>query len=133
MQDKHQRTEQPTPQKMRKARQEGRYPTSREFVAAVQFFVFVVIIVSLAPRWLSHLRAMFSQLLSQATNTSLSIVSFPNAIRQSVAPVAMPLFLTASAVFFSGLLAQLAVTGFGVSSARLKIDWNRINPAQRLR
>ena len=133
MQDKHQRTEKPSPQKIRKARQEGRFPTSREFVGGIQFFVFVAILVSLAPRLMGDLRSMFIQILSRATNAGISAASLPYVAQQATFPVVAPLVLIAAAVFFSGLAAQLSITGFGVSINRLSIDWSRLNPAQRMK
>jgi flagellar biosynthesis protein FlhB len=48
MPDKGQQTEKPTKRKLEKARREGQFPSSREFLAALQFFTFTVL---LRARW----------------------------------------------------------------------------------
>ena len=39
MSERDQRTQEATPQRLKKAREEGKYPASKEFVAGVQFAV----------------------------------------------------------------------------------------------
>ena len=41
MADKDQKTEQPTQRRLKKAREEGKFPTARVFVGALQFLAFV--------------------------------------------------------------------------------------------
>ncbi len=41
MSDQGQKTEQPTDRRVKKAREDGQFPASREFVAAAQFTAFV--------------------------------------------------------------------------------------------
>ena len=52
--DSHSKTEKPSPRRLHKARTEGKFPTSREMVAATQFMVFIVIAVRLVPRLDEH-------------------------------------------------------------------------------
>ena len=45
MSERDQRTEKATPQRLKKAREEGKYPTSKEFVSGVQIAVFAAMLV----------------------------------------------------------------------------------------
>ena len=52
-----QKTEQPTPRRLKKAREEGNFPTARIFVNALQFVAFVWLLRSWGPGWIQSLRA----------------------------------------------------------------------------
>src|SRR5450756_1999333 len=65
MSDRDQRTEQPTQQRLRKSRDEGRFAVSREFVAGVQFLVFVSLLTNWSAEWFQQiLRGMKSMILA---------------------------------------------------------------------
>src|SRR5260370_13306439 len=55
MADKSQQTEKPTQRKLDKARKEGQFPVSKEFVNGVTFLVFVVLLGSYGRTWLAGL------------------------------------------------------------------------------
>ena len=44
--DSHSKTEQPTGKRLEKARTEGNFPVSKEFVASLQFLIFVVLLTN---------------------------------------------------------------------------------------
>ena len=44
MADQSGKTEQPTQRRLKKAREEGQFPAAREFVAALQFLVFLCLL-----------------------------------------------------------------------------------------
>ncbi len=66
MAGRDQRTEKPTPQKLRKAREEGRFPVSREFVAGVQFCCFAAIVVWTAGSWWPRAGSLMRRSLLEA-------------------------------------------------------------------
>ena len=66
MADKSQRTEQPTPRRIQKARQEGRFAASREFVSAVQFLAFVLALAALGGAWVAGFGRTMRRLLLEA-------------------------------------------------------------------
>src|ERR1700747_211469 len=53
MADKSQQTEKPTQRKLEKARKEGQFPVSKEFVNGVSFLVFVLLLGSYGRGWLA--------------------------------------------------------------------------------
>lgn len=133
MQDKHQRTEQPTQQRIRKARQEGRFTTSKEFVAALQFFTFVAAAVGAAGAWWPAARRTVRELLAESCRMQVTEASSISLFQAYLAPKAIGLAALGGAVFAVGLAAQLSVTGFGISAAALKPGLNRLNPIQKLK
>ncbi|MBA3974780.1 MAG: hypothetical protein C0504_11260 [Candidatus Solibacter sp.] len=133
MSDRSQRTEKATPQRIRKARSEGRFPVSREFVAAVQFAVSATLIVGLAGHWWPSLLNEIRGLLALGFTTPVDRPAVTSLVTDHLAPAAMPLFAAGSAVFFSMILAQSSLTQFGFATARLAPDLKNLNPVSKLR
>lgn len=133
MSDRSQRTEKATPQRIRKARTEGRFPVSKELVAAVQFAVAAALIVGLAEHWWPALLTQIRSLLALGFHIDLDCSALISLVRQRLAPAAVPLFAAGSAVFCSMMLAQLSLTQFGFATARLAPDFKKLNPAAKLR
>jgi flagellar biosynthesis protein FlhB len=133
MSDKHQRTEKPTQQRIRKARQEGRFPVSKEFVAALQFFTFVAIAVGAAGAWWPVVRQTMRDLLVESCRLNVTAASGIALFQSYLAPKAMGLVALGGGVFAVGLMAQMSVTGFGLSGAKFKPDIKRLNPISKLK
>ena len=132
MSDKHQRTEKPTPQRIRKAREEGRYPASKEFVAGVQFFTFVAIAAGASGSWWPAVQNWMRAMLAEPFRVQWTPATGGALLQSYLAPQAAGLAALGGGVFAAGLLAQLAVTGFGLSGAKLKPDLSRLNPVRKL-
>lgn len=133
MADKSQRTEQPTPRRIERARREGRFPVSRDFVGGVQFLVFVLAMVAgggtLVLEAGQTLRGLLSEAFASELNSSRAAALLRLAITRQAKPlVAMGVLLVAVT-----LGAQLGVTRFGFSMKRLRPDFGRLNPVERLR
>ena len=63
MSDQSQKTEQPSQQRLRKARDEGRFPVSKEFTAAIQFATFAALLTGMASTWWPALQHGFQNML----------------------------------------------------------------------
>ena len=72
MADKSQQTEKPTPRKLEKARKEGQFPVSKEFVHGVQFLVFVALLAGYGKGWLANLVETSRMVLSRGFHTQLT-------------------------------------------------------------
>lgn len=131
MADKGQRTEPPTPQRIRKARQDGRFPASRELVFAIQFLAWTVLL-NLAGVWLPPALRTFRSLLSGAFHADGEIDVAGFLYRSPLAAETGLFFATGAAIAALGLLAHLAVTGFGFAPSKAAPDLNRLNPARTL-
>ena len=133
MTDRFAKTEPPTPRRLDKARQEGQFPSAREFVAALQFVVCLAIAGAGGARWFfafgqttrRWLRLAFTGELSPRALERLSAELFWNHL--------LPLVLGGLAVVLATLGIRLATTRFGLSLKKLAPDWKRLDPLARLR
>lgn len=133
MPDRDQRTEKPTAQRQKKARSEGRFPVSRELVAAVQFAVFTGLITALAGAWWPSALQMVRSLLGSAFRRELTRAEVGAVLRGELAPAGFTLLAMGGLLIATSLLAQLASTGFGLAPSRLAPDFTRLNPVSNLR
>jgi flagellar biosynthesis protein FlhB len=133
MADSSQQTEKATPRHLQKARDKGNFPVAREFVAAVQFTAYVLLAANYFPGWLSKVKLAFQFGLRSAFSGTLSVgdllgilIGLSNVILRPLAALGVTLLLLAIAM-------QLASTNLGFSFARLAPQFDRLNPAQRLK
>lgn len=133
MADKDQRTEQPTQRRLKKAREEGRFPTARVFVSALQFLAFVAMLRAFGLPWILDVRNVISEFLSHATAPGLApsdVVYFGLRLLQHVLT---PLLGLGGVMLGITLGTQLAVTRMGLSLKGLTPDLKRLDPLSRLR
>lgn len=128
-----QRTEEPTDQRVRKARKEGRFPASREACYAVQFAVFAMLVTGGASLWFGRCGEMVQRLIAAAFLPAMTLSTLGEAIQVAVVPFGLLLIAGAALVWSSGVATQLVITGFGLAGSRLTPDLSRLNPLSRLR
>ena len=130
--DQAQRTEQPTPRRKQKAREEGQVASSREFAAAVQFTAAVGLLLIYGDSVVEGLRLSMRGLLREAFRSSMSVEHLQAmVIGLAVEPLSFLGYL-AAVLLAIGLLLQLLQTGFAFTPKRLQPDWNRLNPGPKL-
>jgi flagellar biosynthetic protein FlhB len=133
MAEKDQKTEQPTQRRMKKAREEGNFPTARVFVSALQFLAFVSLIHAWGPAWLQDIRASMASLFQHALDVRLNgdeIVALSlDLLKHTLIPVAT----LGAALIVITIASQLCVTRLGVSLKKLTPDIHRLNPLAKLR
>ncbi len=128
------KTEQATQQRLKKARDEGQYPSAREFVSALQFCVFLGLLGAGGAAWFTGFRqtarALFSlpftkQDLHPEDVTHLAWVIFMKHVA--------PLLLAGLVVAAATLGFRLATTKFGLSLKKLSPDFSRLSPLAKLK
>lgn len=133
MAENDQKTEQPTPRRLIKAREEGNFVAARMFVSSMQFLAFVAMLHAFGPAWIAGLQRAFTEVLSEALNPRLSPMDIAwlgvAILRQTMTPVA----LMGVALIVIALAIQLVVTGFGLSVKKLTPDFKRLDPLTKLR
>ncbi len=132
MPDKGQRTEPPTPQRIRKAREDGRFPASRELVSGIQFLAWAALL-NLAGQWLPPALRTFRMLMAAAFEPEDRVDILRLVSRGPLLAEAGLLAGAGATVAGLGLLAHFCVTGFGFAPAKAAPDLNRLNPARTLR
>ncbi len=133
MADTGQRSEQPTQRRLDRARREGQFSVSREFVLAIEFAAFVALLVAFSGQWLALARRMTRSLLERGFQGELTRGAVAALVEELVVPVLLPLVAAAAALKLIGLAAHLAVTRLGFSLERLAPRLDRLNPLERLR
>jgi flagellar biosynthesis protein FlhB len=133
MADQGQRTEQPTERRIEKARQEGQFSASREFVSSIQFAVFVALLVGLSSQWLQQARQVARFLLTRGFHGELNRAEIVRLFHGMLLPAIGPLLLAGVVVMVATMGAQLATTRMGVSVKKLAPDFQRFNPVKKLR
>jgi flagellar biosynthesis protein FlhB len=128
-----QQTEKPTKRKLDKARKEGQFPSSREFLAALQFLTFVVLVTMDGRDLLDRLREMARYFLEAAFRIQLSPHSVAGLYRASVGHVFMPLLRMGVCLTGVALVGQLGCTRLGFAFQKLAPDLKRLSPLQKIK
>ena len=132
MADRSQQTEKATPQRLKKAREEGRFPMARDFVGALQFTAFVAWVGSYGAAWMDQLRIAIALLFQFAFRGELHPDSFVYLLVQIGERCFSPLVSLAATLIGITLAMTLLVTGFGFSTKGLIPDFSRLNPLPHL-
>jgi flagellar biosynthetic protein FlhB len=133
MADKSQQTEDATPRKLQKAREDGQFPSAREFVNAAHFLVFVSLLGAYAPRWFTTLRIDTRALLHNAFAPALSTTALIRLLQTSISRTAFSLVKLGLVLVVITVCAQFAVTQFGLSWKRVAPQFGQLNPLQHLK
>jgi flagellar biosynthetic protein FlhB len=128
-----QRTEKATPQRLKKAREEGKYPTSKEFISGVQFALFAAMLVWTAGPWSGSLLKGTRAMIRAAFNSEFSAGSLSRMALEAASLWLLPLAFVGLALVATALLAQMGVTGFGLASSKIAPDFSRLNPMPKLK
>jgi flagellar biosynthesis protein FlhB len=126
-----QRTEQPTKRRIDRARREGNFPASREFISAVHFLGFVILAVWFAGAFVMRIAQVMRELLRRAFHTEISANEVVRLMRDVVLPALAPAMLAAAALVLLVVFTQLATTRMGFSLSKLAPDFKRLNFLQR--
>jgi flagellar biosynthetic protein FlhB len=127
-----QRSEKPTKQRLDRARKEGNFPASRDFVTSVQFLAFVTLTTLFAATFFARIVGLMRALLTAAFTTDFTVIGVTAIARQVILPELTPLLLGGAILSAITVCAQLATTRLGVSFEKLIPDFQRLNPAKRL-
>lgn len=133
MADQDQRTEQPTPRRLEKARSEGQFPASREFIGAFVFLAFVWLLDWKANAVLAGGRAMIRRMVEDAFQADFDAVRAAVVLRQVSWNYLSALAAGGLMLSAATLAVQIGITRLGFSWKRLTPDLSRLDPLARLR
>src|SRR5512145_1992308 len=105
-----QRTEKPTQQRLRKAREKGQFPAAKEFVSAAQFFVVAMLITMSMPAWWEQAKRGLAHTLAAAFRGDLSTADTLSLIQRAVAGAFVPLAAPAGILLGVTIALQLGAT-----------------------
>ncbi|MCX6623000.1 MAG: EscU/YscU/HrcU family type III secretion system export apparatus switch protein [Acidobacteria bacterium] len=132
MADKGQKTHQPTARRLEKAREEGQFLTSREFVSGFQFLAVVAVVAAWGGSWMEEARLAFAMLFKQAFQPVITPADVTRLTSHVLSHVFLPLGLAGAVVLAVTMMLQMAVTQGGFSGKRLMPNFARMNPFTKL-
>ena len=133
MNDRSQRTEKATPRRLEKARKEGQFPVSKDFVAGVQFLAFVAVTGWWAGDWFTALQSTFQHLFRRSMTADITVPELERILLLITRRLLLPLFGAAGIVISASIGSHLLVSRFSFASKRLAPDISKLDPLRRLR
>ncbi len=131
--DNAQRTEEPTPRRKQKAREEGQVAASRDFTSSLQFLAAVGMVGIYGAEVCAAVLTSMRGLFHAAFRESLGAGEL-RALAGAALYDGMSIFwYFAAALLVIGLVSHMAQTGFAWTPKRLAPDFKRLNPAQKLK
>ncbi|SRR5579883_518786 len=133
MPDRFGKTEPPTQRRLHKAREEGQFPSAKEFVAALQFLVFLCVLSAGGARWFAGFGQTARRLFALAYAPELSPGALSRLAWDLFWAQLLPLILGGLGLAAATLVIRLGTTRFGLSLKKLAPDWKRLDPLAKLR
>jgi len=127
------KTEQPTPRKLQKSREQGQVPQSQEFGAAATLVALLLGLMVLGPgllRWCQ--RQLEDGLSAKAIAAFSDAEAFMALVQKCVTDVTIVLLPILAILSVAGIAANLAVGGYTFSADGIKLRWNAINPVSTI-
>src|SRR5579863_1955754 len=113
------KTEQATPRRLIKARREGQFASSHDFVSGLQFTVFVILIAQTGPAMLESLKEVTRGLFVEAFRGDLGPTALIGILHEALSRGLSPLLYSSSILLITALAFQLSSTGFSFSLERM--------------
>ena len=122
------RTEQPTPRKLRKARQKGQLPQSQELASVVTLLVLVATVALSGP----SLTRWFIMQIEQGMSCENSVFADTEAFLAFTGGKTVDLMLVVcpilAALLVGSVLAGIAISGLNFAPGALSLKFNQLNP-----
>ena len=128
-----QKTEKPTQRRLDKSREEGQFASAKEFVAALQFLVFLGLLSAGGAHWFAQFRLTTRSLLRLAFRPDLRAEDLIHIAYQVFNLHILPIVIAAMALVVATLFFRLLTTRFGFSLKKLMPDAARFNPMAKLK
>lgn len=132
MSDQSQRTEQPTPRRLKKAREEGQFPVSRELLVGAQAIGAVYLLTTFGSQIVQSGGVLLRGALRSAFTSPLSPESLKLNVSSLLLACAWPCAYGLMGLTLASLAVQVISTHLGIAPQRLRPDFTRLNPAQRI-
>lgn len=128
-----QRDEKPTKRRLDKARKEGQFPSSREFLAGLQFMTFVILVGLGGAHFLERACELERYILAAAFRVQLTPHEVVSIYRTTLGHVFMPLLWMGVCLSCASLAGQLGSTRLGLAFEKLAPDLKRLSPLQKIK
>lgn len=127
------KTEQPTKKREEKAREEGQFPSAKQFVGGVQFCAFVFMLQNHGWDWVDATMLGIRGLIRYAFNPEVNAAGLFRISMDLMYRCVRPLLIGGAVLVLLTLALQLAITKLGFAVKKLMPDPQRLNPASKLK
>ncbi len=127
------KTEKPTQQRLRKAREEGQFLVSRGFLNALQFVTALMLLDSLVDGLKGSLSHTLPDILNRVSGREMNEAGWTALLRGTLLANLTPLLTFAGALVLMTLATHLAISKLGFSLQRLTPKFGRLSPAGKLK
>lgn len=127
------KTEKPTAQRLKKAREQGQFLAARGMVGAIQFIAMVIVLHNLVPRWQTDIGRSMTTLLERSMTGEIGAGEWPSLIRALFIHTLLPVLIAGGVLLAVTTGTHLAITRGGFSLDRLTPKFDRFNPMGKLR
>src|ERR1700733_9889766 len=127
------KTEQATPRRLIKARKEGQFASSHDFISGLQFTVFVVLIAQTGPSLLGTLKEVTRGLFIEAFRGDLGPATLIGILHEALSRGLSPLVYASGILLVTAFAFQLTSTGFSFSLSRMVPKASNFDAFSKLR
>ena len=126
------RTEQPTPRRLKKARDKGRVPQSQELTSIVTLLVLVAMVALLAPNLLKWFMVQIRQGMLCENGIFADSGSFSDFFGRKTIDSILIICPILVALFAGSVIAGVAISGLNFAPKAINLKFNRLNPVEGL-
>ncbi len=127
------KTEKPTPRRLQKARREGQFAASKDFVSGLQFTLFVILVAESGRSLLGNLKEVSRVAFTQAFRADLSTGTLVQLLHESLSRTLGPLAASGGILAVSAVAFQLTSTGFSFSLNKMVPKPSNFDPLAKLK
>lgn len=122
------KTEKPSPRRLLKARRDGQFAASRDFVGGLQFTMFVILASAYGATWFATLKSSARAVIDVAFSGDLASAQLLEIITALFKEALLPIAIAGGVLALTGLVFQLASTQMGASLKKLVPSAERFQP-----
>ncbi len=122
------KTHQPTPRRLQKARQKGQLPQSQELMSIATLFVLVAMVTLLGPNLLQWTTMQIKQGMSCDNGVFANTETFLNFVNGKIVDLILAILPIIAALFAAAVLAGICMSGFNFAPGAIELNFNKLNP-----
>ena len=124
------RTEQPTPRKLDKAREKGNLPQSQELTNVVSLLILVLAVTLMAPTLMKWAVVQVRNGLSCENDVFADTGSFLDFTGAKIIDLILVMCPVLAALLVGSIMAGIAVSGLRFSTQAVRLKFNQLNPIE---
>ena len=125
-------TEKPTPQRVKKAREEGQFVSTRGLTGALQFAAAVILIGNALPKWADQLKLSTITVFQAGMAAELGEAGWFRLLRSLAMQTLLPVLWGGAMILALVVAVHLGITQMGFSMKRLTPKFSSLNPIARV-